>query len=175
MENGYDGKLVDRFSGLALSDSPSSASNDGLFQVMKAVEAAETTIKLQVSLFLSLFFFFFFFFKKVHIIFIISRDVYMFWCCVVFINSYWFDSDFVKCGDQCDNFCIWKFSTFWLLVVPIIMCFFESSQVEENNRLRIELEKKAQELAKYVRAFAWDIQNSFRFWFHMNWNANMFF
>lgn len=68
MENGYDGKLVDRFSGLALSDSPSSASNDGLFQVMKAVEAAETTIKLQV---------------------------------------------------------------------------------EENNRLRIELEKKAQELAKY--------------------------
>ena len=50
MENGYDGKLVDRLSGLALSDSPSSASNDGLFQVMKAVEAAEATIKLQVSL-----------------------------------------------------------------------------------------------------------------------------
>lgn len=51
MENGSDGKLVDRFSGLALSDSPSSASNDGLLQVMNAVEAAESTIKLQVPLF----------------------------------------------------------------------------------------------------------------------------
>ncbi|KAK4762895.1 hypothetical protein SAY86_008663 [Trapa natans] len=46
MENGFDGKLADKFSGLGIDD-PSS--NDNLFQVMKAVEAAEATIKQQVD------------------------------------------------------------------------------------------------------------------------------
>lgn len=47
MENGFEGTLADKFSGLGI-DGPSS--NDNLFQVMKAVEAAEATIKQQVSL-----------------------------------------------------------------------------------------------------------------------------
>ncbi|XP_031094548.1 uncharacterized protein LOC115998991 isoform X2 [Ipomoea triloba] len=45
MENG-GGNLESKFSGLALRDSPN---GDGLFQVMKAVEAAEATIKQQVE------------------------------------------------------------------------------------------------------------------------------
>lgn len=57
MENGFDGKLADKFSGMALNDGSSNinSNNDSLFQVMKAVEAAEATIKQQVplSLFLS--------------------------------------------------------------------------------------------------------------------------
>lgn len=47
MENG-GGNLESKFSGLALRDSPN---GDGLFQVMKAVEAAEATIKQQVFYF----------------------------------------------------------------------------------------------------------------------------
>ncbi|KAK4786203.1 hypothetical protein SAY86_002892 [Trapa natans] len=46
MENGFDGELADKFSGLGIIG-PSS--NDNLFQVMKAVEAAEATIKQQVE------------------------------------------------------------------------------------------------------------------------------
>ncbi|KAI3435440.1 uncharacterized protein J3R85_006042 [Psidium guajava] len=51
MENGFDGKLADKFSGMALNDASSNinSNNDSLFQVMKAVEAAETTIKQQVE------------------------------------------------------------------------------------------------------------------------------
>ncbi|KAM6563148.1 hypothetical protein CsatB_023146 [Cannabis sativa] len=64
MENGYDGKLADKFSGLKLGlglgmgssiGDPSSDDNinnpndSSLFQVMKAVEAAEATIKQQVD------------------------------------------------------------------------------------------------------------------------------
>lgn len=62
MENGYDdSKLAERFSGLAvtaaattidherLSSSSNNNNNDSLFQVMKAVEAAEATIKQQVE------------------------------------------------------------------------------------------------------------------------------
>lgn len=48
MENGGE-NLENTFSGLVLKDSNhNSAGNDGLFQVMKAVEAAEATIKQQV-------------------------------------------------------------------------------------------------------------------------------
>ncbi|XP_030462744.1 uncharacterized protein LOC115682614 isoform X2 [Syzygium oleosum] len=51
MENGFDGKLADKFSGMALNDGSSNinSNNDSLFQVMKAVEAAEATIKQQVE------------------------------------------------------------------------------------------------------------------------------
>lgn len=63
MENGYDdSKLAERFSGLAVtaaattidqerlpSSSNNNNNNDSLFQVMKAVEAAEATIKQQVE------------------------------------------------------------------------------------------------------------------------------
>lgn len=60
MENGYDGKFAEKFSGLAISgaaDSPlrfpntnNTTTNDSsLFQVMKAVEAAEATINQQVE------------------------------------------------------------------------------------------------------------------------------
>ncbi|XP_039066630.1 uncharacterized protein LOC120212361 [Hibiscus syriacus] len=42
MENGHDRKLAEKLSGLALND-------DSLFQVMKAVEAAEATIKQQAE------------------------------------------------------------------------------------------------------------------------------
>ncbi|ONI14614.1 hypothetical protein PRUPE_4G288600 [Prunus persica] len=59
MENGYDGKFAEKFSGLAISNAAdtirSSNANhnhqddSSLFQVMKAVEAAEATIKQQVE------------------------------------------------------------------------------------------------------------------------------
>ncbi|XP_031401243.1 uncharacterized protein LOC116211146 isoform X2 [Punica granatum] len=56
MDNGFDGKLADKFSGLGIDDpsananaSIHSSNNDNLFQVMKAVEAAEATIKQQVE------------------------------------------------------------------------------------------------------------------------------
>lgn len=49
MENGGGG-LESKFAGLRIQDSGhiSGNNNDGLFQVMKAVEAAEATIKQQV-------------------------------------------------------------------------------------------------------------------------------
>ncbi|XP_048226378.1 uncharacterized protein LOC8272414 isoform X2 [Ricinus communis] len=64
MENGHEGKLVNKMAGLGLNDSNSSSSNpnsndnnnknnsnnnDSLYQVMKAVEAAEATIRQQVE------------------------------------------------------------------------------------------------------------------------------
>ncbi|RDX58514.1 hypothetical protein CR513_62164, partial [Mucuna pruriens] len=60
MENGHDGKLLaDKFSGLSVNQhgqqhvhdqsNLSSNNNDNLYQVMKAVEAAEATIKQQVE------------------------------------------------------------------------------------------------------------------------------
>ncbi|KAG6676843.1 hypothetical protein I3842_15G170600 [Carya illinoinensis] len=51
MENGYDDdNLADKFSGLAVSAGTTTTNNnDSLFQVMKAVEAAEATIKQQVE------------------------------------------------------------------------------------------------------------------------------
>ncbi|KAG4395397.1 hypothetical protein GLYMA_20G215200v4 [Glycine max] len=59
MENGHDGKLADKFSGLNINQHAqqhvhdqsnlSSNNNDNLYQVMKAVEAAEATIKQQVE------------------------------------------------------------------------------------------------------------------------------
>ncbi|XP_048128217.1 uncharacterized protein LOC115755897 isoform X2 [Rhodamnia argentea] len=51
MDNGFDGKLADKFSGMVLNDASSNinSNNDSLFQVMKAVEAAEATIKQQVE------------------------------------------------------------------------------------------------------------------------------
>lgn len=59
MENGYDGKFAEKFSGLAISgaaDSPlrfpntnNNTNDSSLFQVMKAVEAAEATINQQVE------------------------------------------------------------------------------------------------------------------------------
>lgn len=53
MENGHEEKLADKLSELTVNNSPqspddSTAKNDSLFQVMKAVEAAEATIKQQV-------------------------------------------------------------------------------------------------------------------------------
>ncbi|XP_057787731.1 uncharacterized protein LOC131004975 isoform X2 [Salvia miltiorrhiza] len=48
MENG-EGNLESRFAGLTVNDPYSINGNDGLFQVMKAVEAAEATIKQQVE------------------------------------------------------------------------------------------------------------------------------
>jgi hypothetical protein len=63
MENGYDGNLADKFSGMNInqngqqhahdqsnlsSNNNNNSNNDNLFQVMKAVEAAEATIKEQV-------------------------------------------------------------------------------------------------------------------------------
>lgn len=51
MENGFDGKLADKFSDLELSDPHnSSGDSDSLYLITKAVEAAETSIKQQVSL-----------------------------------------------------------------------------------------------------------------------------
>lgn len=47
MENGY-GNLADKLSGLAVNGSNNNNDNN-LFQVMKAVEAAEATIKQQVG------------------------------------------------------------------------------------------------------------------------------
>ena len=58
MENGHDGKLAEKLSGLALNDNKDSNNDDSLFQVMKAVEAAEATIKQQVLFFFFSFFFF---------------------------------------------------------------------------------------------------------------------
>lgn len=58
MDNGYDRKFADKFSGLAISgagDPIGGANNNhgnndsSLFQVIKAVEAAEATIKQQVE------------------------------------------------------------------------------------------------------------------------------
>ncbi|KAK7278336.1 hypothetical protein RJT34_23364 [Clitoria ternatea] len=64
MENGHDGKLAEKFSGLSMnhhqhggqqhhvhdqSNNLNSNNNDNLYQVMKAVEAAEATIKQQVE------------------------------------------------------------------------------------------------------------------------------
>ncbi|XP_014513895.1 uncharacterized protein LOC106772187 isoform X2 [Vigna radiata var. radiata] len=59
MENGHDGKLAEKFSGLSVNQhghqqvhdqsNVSSNNNDNLYQVMKAVEAAEATIKQQVE------------------------------------------------------------------------------------------------------------------------------
>ncbi|KAJ4715770.1 Tripartite motif-containing 29 [Melia azedarach] len=53
MENGHGGNLSDKFLGLVLNDkgnaSNNNNNNDSLFQVMKAVEAAEATIKHQVE------------------------------------------------------------------------------------------------------------------------------
>jgi hypothetical protein len=52
MENGHEERLAERFSGLGFEDSSllpeNEFKNDNLFQVIKAVEAAETTIKEQV-------------------------------------------------------------------------------------------------------------------------------
>ena len=56
IENGYDAKLVEKFSGLAVDSQKrqhgqsnlSSNSNENLYQVIKAVKAAEITIKQQV-------------------------------------------------------------------------------------------------------------------------------
>ncbi|KAK4283252.1 hypothetical protein QN277_000225 [Acacia crassicarpa] len=61
MENGYDAKLAEKFSGLSVNQNSqqhdqqreqtnsTSSNNDSLYQVMKAVEAAEATIKQQVE------------------------------------------------------------------------------------------------------------------------------
>ncbi|CAJ1976370.1 unnamed protein product [Sphenostylis stenocarpa] len=59
MENGHDGKLAEKFSGLSINQHDqqqvhdqsnlSSNNNDNLYQVMKAVEAAEATIKQQTN------------------------------------------------------------------------------------------------------------------------------
>lgn len=54
MENGYDdGRLAEKFSGLTVTAGATTTTtnnnNDSLFQVMKAVEAAEATIKQQVE------------------------------------------------------------------------------------------------------------------------------
>ncbi|KAB2002422.1 hypothetical protein ES319_D11G065400v1 [Gossypium barbadense] len=48
MENGHGGKLAGKLSGLALNDKEL-FNDDSLFQVMKAVEAAEATIKQQAE------------------------------------------------------------------------------------------------------------------------------
>ena len=56
MENGHDGKLAEKLSGLALNDNKDSNNDDSLFQVMKAVDAAEATIKQQVFFFFLLLF-----------------------------------------------------------------------------------------------------------------------
>ncbi|XP_020238907.1 uncharacterized protein LOC109817958 isoform X1 [Cajanus cajan] len=59
MENGHDGKLAEKFSAMTINQhgqqhvhdqsNLSSNNNDNLYQVMKAVEAAEATIKQQVE------------------------------------------------------------------------------------------------------------------------------
>ncbi|XP_022741047.1 uncharacterized protein LOC111292760 isoform X2 [Durio zibethinus] len=50
MENGHDGKLAEKLSGLALNENKdNNDDDDSLFQVMKAVEAAEATIKQQAE------------------------------------------------------------------------------------------------------------------------------
>lgn len=52
MENG-EGNIESKFAGMVVSDTNNINTTDGLFQVMKAVEAAEATIKQQVFLSLS--------------------------------------------------------------------------------------------------------------------------
>ncbi|CAI9763377.1 unnamed protein product [Fraxinus pennsylvanica] len=47
MENG-EGNLESKFAGMVVSDTNDVNGNDGLFQVMTAVEAAEATIKQQM-------------------------------------------------------------------------------------------------------------------------------
>ena len=47
MDNGHEERLAERSSGVGLRES-SEVKNDSLFQVIKAVEAAEATIKQQV-------------------------------------------------------------------------------------------------------------------------------
>ncbi|KAG5621163.1 hypothetical protein H5410_006381 [Solanum commersonii] len=47
MENGGD-SLVPKLAGWNLNDSNNPKNNDGLYQVLKAVEAAEATIKQQM-------------------------------------------------------------------------------------------------------------------------------
>ncbi|AED91302.2 transmembrane protein [Arabidopsis thaliana] len=53
MDNGHEERLAERFSGVGLGESSGShendVKNDSLFQVIKAVEAAEATIKQQVE------------------------------------------------------------------------------------------------------------------------------
>ncbi|KFK25213.1 hypothetical protein AALP_AA8G081800 [Arabis alpina] len=50
MDNGHEERLVERFSGVGLRESSENdVKNDSLFQVIKAVEAAEATIKQQVE------------------------------------------------------------------------------------------------------------------------------
>ncbi|XWS33093.1 hypothetical protein CRYUN_Cryun22dG0049200 [Craigia yunnanensis] len=49
MENRHDGKLAEKLSGLALNHNKDNNNDDSLFQVMKAVEAAEATIKQQAE------------------------------------------------------------------------------------------------------------------------------
>ncbi|KAI4364341.1 hypothetical protein MLD38_020449 [Melastoma candidum] len=54
MENGFEGRLADKLSGLGINDDASSINSgdnhsDGLAQVMKAVEAAEATIRQQIE------------------------------------------------------------------------------------------------------------------------------
>ncbi|KAI4378837.1 hypothetical protein MLD38_016263 [Melastoma candidum] len=54
MENGFEGRLTDKMSGLGINDDASSINSgdnhcDGLAQVMKAVEAAEATIRHQIE------------------------------------------------------------------------------------------------------------------------------
>lgn len=51
MENGFDGKLAEKLSGMALNDAASNvnSNSDSLTQVMNAVEAAEATIKEQMD------------------------------------------------------------------------------------------------------------------------------
>ncbi|XVF14715.1 hypothetical protein REPUB_Repub09cG0085500 [Reevesia pubescens] len=50
MENGHDVKLAEKLSGLVLNHNTNTTTNDdSLFQVMKAVEAAEATIKQQAE------------------------------------------------------------------------------------------------------------------------------
>lgn len=54
MENGHEERLADKFLRVGLDDSSHSPGDGSLLQVIKAVEAAETTIKQQVSSVLSL-------------------------------------------------------------------------------------------------------------------------
>ena len=55
MENGHEDGLTHKFSKVGFEDSPeNNLKNDNLLQVIKAVEAAETTIKQQVLSLLSL-------------------------------------------------------------------------------------------------------------------------
>ncbi|KAL6493332.1 hypothetical protein OROGR_033091 [Orobanche gracilis] len=85
MDNG-EGIFESKFAGLMVSDPDNINGSDGLFQVMKAVEAAEATIKQQIGI---------------------------------------------------------------LLMAPIFVDTIDPIRVEENNRLRSELQKTNDELVKY--------------------------